>query len=108
MDARLFPIWGRGVHDRAFAEKIIAVPANVENLNSLSQASLSEAFHLSPKITFKMSRDVGGFVRSAPTLYAQLFRWLAGVSFFTVSMLVLDKKRAGRAALKSLCRCLRY
>ena len=47
-----------------------------------------------------MSRDVGGFVRSAPTLYAQLFRWLAGVSFFTVSMLVLDKKRAGRAALK--------
>lgn len=40
---------GRGVHDRAFAEKIITVPANVENLNSLSQASLSEAFHLSPQ-----------------------------------------------------------
>lgn len=105
MDVRLSPIWGRGVHDRAFAEKIITVPANVENLNSLSQTSLSEAFHLSPK-TFKMSRDVGGFVRSAPTLYAQLFRWLAGVSFFTVSMLVLDKKRAGRAAQRSLCKCL--
>lgn len=106
MDARLSPIWGRGVHDRAFAEKIITVPANVENLNSLSQASLSEAFHLSPKKPFKMSRDVGGFVRSAPTLYAQLFRWLAGLLFFTVSMLVLDKKRAGRVALKSLRKCL--
>lgn len=25
-----------------------------------------------------MSRDVGGFVRSVPTLYAQLFCWLVG------------------------------
>lgn len=49
LDARLFPIWGRGVHDRAFAEKIIAVPANVENLNSSLQMNLSEASHLSPK-----------------------------------------------------------
>lgn len=98
MDVRQSPIRGRGVHDRAFAEKKIVVTVNVENLNSLSQTNLSETFHLSQK-TFKMSRDVGGFVCSVPTLYAQLFRWLVGGLILYGIYARFGQKRAGRAAL---------